>query len=111
MLIENYDNYCIITPLCKKLNNNEMQRLEAKIDELKTSKIGLNLDEIRDCTFDFFNFLKNTTLNISLFNIPSDIFAVLNMMNLTSCVHLYTSQEDFENSKRQLINRKFRIVK
>ena len=45
-----------------------------------------------------------------MFNIPSDLFVLFNVMNLDKSLELFVSEMDFEENAHQLINRKFKVV-
>ena len=60
---------------------------------------------------EFFDRLKKlTNKELGLFNIPSDIFVLLNVMDIDKTAKLYVSEMDFEEDLRQLINRKFALI-
>ena len=108
MEIKENEKFYIITPLSPKLGARESLRLK---DEMACSnkKIGIDLSFVQDCTIDFIDQLISVK-NVSLFNIPSDIFAILTSMNLDKSIALFVSEIDFINDKHQLLNRKFTIV-
>lgn len=103
------DNCYIITPLSPKLTHRETQRLNTELQNIENYKVALDMSLVKDCTFDFIEEIKNYK-NISLFNINSDIFAILTSMNLDKKLKLFVSELDFLNDKHQLINRKFTLV-
>ena len=102
-------NICIITPLSSKLDRRQCERLFEAIKENIGFQIGLNLDNVMDCTIDFIEMLSCFT-NLNLYNINSNIFALFNVMNVDKSSNLYVSEEDFILSKNRLLNRKFSIV-
>lgn len=108
MEIRETEKFCIITPLSPKLGARESSRIGEEIAEI-SKKIGIDLSFVQDCTIDFINQLTSLK-NISLFNIPSDIFAILTSMNLDKSIPLFVSELDFLDDKHQLLNRKFSIV-
>ena len=113
MEITERENNYILTPLSPKLNERESLRIAAEIENIKNgcsvSDIGLNMCCVQDCTIEFIkNILSFDT--ISLFNIHSDIFALLISMDLDKKLNLYVSESDFIQKKHQLINRKFTLV-
>ena len=103
------DNCCIITPLSSKLSEYETSRLSEELENLSDYRVALDLSCVNDCTIDFLDTIKKYK-NISLFNIQSDIFAILTSMNLDKKFNLFVSEMDFLNDKHQLLNRKFSIV-
>ena len=110
MEIVQKENLSIITLLSPKLGKYEASRLIEKINQL-ANPIAINLNFVSDCTIDFIEALKEiNNKNIGMFNIPSDIFAIFNIMKIDRTIALYTSEIDFEEQKRQLINRKFSII-
>ena len=103
------DNCCIITPLSPKLSERETFRLKEEVINNSELRTGLNMAYVNDCTIDFIECIKNYK-NISLFNIHSDVFAILTSMNLDKTLKLFVSEMDFLNDKHQLLNRKFSVV-
>ena len=112
MEIRDNDKFYIIAPLSSKLDKHESERLISEVCA-ETRNIGLDLRYVCDCTIDFIESIKQicTTKNLSIFNIPSDIFAIFNYMKLDKYANLFVSELDFEEDKRQLINRSFSVVK
>lgn len=111
MEIREDEKFCIFAPLGGKLDSRESDRLLKEISS-ETRQVGIDLKYVYDCTIDFIDALKHTAKKqqISIFNIPSDIFVLFNIMHLDRAVNLYVSENDFENSTRRLINRNFMLV-
>ena len=110
MEIKKSDKYCIITPLSPKLNAREAKRLSDELNCYSNFDIlGLDLSLVSDCTIEFIETIKGFG-NVGLFNIQSDIFALLTSMNLDKSLKLFVSEIDFLNNSHRLINRKFSIV-
>lgn len=109
MEIRETEKYYIITPLSPKLSERESLKLEAEILNSSNKRVGIDLSFVQDCTIDFINRLVNHR-NISLFNIPSDIFALLTSMNLDKTFALFVSEMDFTDNRHQLLNRKFFVL-
>lgn len=110
MEINETEKYCIITPLCPKLDSRQAGRISSEIKSRLLSRIGLDLSFVKDCTIEFIENIKNIK-NLSLFNIPSDIFAILTCMNLDSQMELYASETDFVEERRKILNRRFHVIK
>lgn len=108
MEIRESEKYYIVTPLSPKLGARESSRLEDEIVG-NNKRIGIDMSFVQDCTIEFINELVNLK-NISLFNISSDVFAILTSMNLDKSVPLFVSELDFMNNKHRLLNRKFSLV-
>jgi len=111
MEIKDNTTSCIFAPSCPKLTATESRIL---FDEIKKEKrtVGIDLKYVYDCTIEFITELKRVGVlkNIGIFNIPSDIFALFNIMGIDKTVKLYVSESDFQEDSRQLLNRKFSIV-
>ena len=107
MEIKTSDKYCIITPFSQIINAYEADKIICEID--KNRRTGLDLTYVSECTIDFIEKMSNIK-NISLFNIPSDIFALLNAMNLDKKLNLFVSELDFIANQHRLIKREFSIV-
>ena len=103
------DNCYIITPLSPKLTEWETIRLGEELRNNQEQRIALDMSYVQDCTFDFIDEIKNYK-NISLYNISSDIFAILLSMRLDKTLKLFVSELDFLNDKHQLLNRNFSLV-
>jgi hypothetical protein len=103
------DNCRIITPLSSKLTDRESQRLSEELINCYEDRTALDMTYVNDCTIDFIDEISRYK-GISLFNISSDVFAVLTSMNLDKTLKLFVSEMDFLNDKHQLINRKFCII-
>lgn len=111
MEIRDNDKICIFAPLGGKLDCNESKRLLNEIS-LESRQVGIDLKYVYDCTIDFIELLKQAakSKNIAIFNIPSDIFALFNIMKLDKVVNLYVSEYDFENQTHRLVNRQFKLA-
>lgn len=111
MEIRENNDICIITPLSNNLNKYESKRL---FDELKnlTKSAAIDLSYVSECTIDFIEELKKfaSIKNIGVFNIPSDIFVLFNIMKIDRYASLFVSESDFETDSRQLINRQFTCI-
>ena len=103
------DNCRIITPLSSKLTDRESQRLSEELINCYEDRTALDMTYVNDCTIDFIDEISRYK-GISLFNISSDVFAVLTSMNLDKTLKLFFFFLDFLNDKHQLINRKFCII-
>ena len=101
-------NTCIITPLSPVMSLRETDKLENEILNNINKNIGIDLSFVNDFSFEFIETIKN--FNVSLFNIPSDLFALINAMNLDKNIQLYVSEIDFLDQKNRLINRKFSLI-
>lgn len=111
MEIRDNEKVCIFAPLSPKLDKRETGRLVAEINN-EDKQIAIDLSFVQDCTIDFIEGLKELALKkrVGIFNIPSDIFALFNFMNIDKSVNLYVSELDFEENTRQIINRKFVLI-
>ena len=110
MEIRENEKVCIIAPICAKIDQNRLKRIIAKIEK-ENRKIAIDLANVKDCTINFIETIKSLkNREIGIFNIPSDIFVLFNIMNLDKYAKLYVSEIDFEEDSRQLINRKFSLV-
>lgn len=110
MEIRENKNVCIIAPICSKLDKYKTQRILERVRK-ESRHVAIDLGYVKDCTMDFIEgILTCANKDLGIFNIPSDIFVLFNVMNLDKFVKLYVSEMDFETSSRQLINRKFSII-
>ena len=111
MEIRDTEKVCIFAPLSPKLDRYESSRILSKISK-ENREIALDLRFVQDCTIEFIESLKEMAKikNIGVFNIPSDIFVLFNVMQIDKSVRLFVSEPDFEDNARQLINRQFTVV-
>lgn len=112
MEIKTSELFCILTPLSPKLDKREAARLFHEAELNKAKIVGLDLSFVQDCTIDFYEELSNFAKKsfIGLFNIPSEIFTIFNVMNLDKDVNLFVNEIDFKDNKHRILNRKFRIA-
>lgn len=108
MEIQTTQKHCILTPLSPKLDKYQVSRLKEEIQNYSDLTIGIDLSFVEDCTIEFLETIKS--MKAGIFNIPSDIFSLINMMNIDKSVTLYTTKEDFILDKHRLLNRRFSIV-
>ena len=110
MEIRDNDNICIIAPISAKLDDYNVLRVLKRISK-ETRQVAIDLSYVEDCSIDFIEGIKVlANKNLGIFNIPSDIFVLFNIMGLDKTVKLYVSESDFKENTRQLINRKFSII-
>lgn len=109
MEIVTQDKLCILKPLSPILDEREAVRLFEEVDTHSNYNIGIDLSFVKECTIGFMLNLDKHT-NISIFNIPSDIFTLFNIMNVDKKINLFVSENDFKDNKRRLLNRKFFVV-
>ena len=110
MEIRDNEKVCIITPLCSKLDSYKIQRIFSRIEK-ESRKVAIDMSKVQECSIDFFDKLKSISCkDLGIFNISSDIFVLLNVMDIDKTAKLYVSEMDFEEDSRQLINRKFALV-
>lgn len=110
MEIRDNDKICIIAPICAKLDKYKTQRIIKRVKN-EARQVAIDLSYVQDCSIDFIEGLKTLAeKKLGIFNIPSDIFVLFNIMNLDKTAKLYVSELDFEEDSRQLINRNFSII-
>ncbi len=110
MEIRTTEKYCILMPLSPILDKRESNRLFEEIKFYSKHKIGIDLSFVNNCGIEFLETIKNFK-NISIFNIPSDIFVLFNVMNIDKYINLFVSETDFIDNKHRLLNRKFNLIK
>jgi len=105
------EKVCIFAPLVSKINESLSFRLYKKIMEEKRA-VAIDLEYTSECSIEFINMIKEVAADkkIGIFNIPSDIFSLFNVMGVDKFAQLFVSEMDFEENQRQLINRKFSII-
>lgn len=111
MEIRDTEKVCILAPLNPVLDSYESSRILKRI-LADSREIALDLRFAHDCTIEFIEMLKEAAAlkNIGVFNIPSDIFALFNFMQVDKFARLFVSETDFEEETRQLINRQFAVL-
>lgn len=111
MEINYSNNTCIFTPLCPVMDNRASLRLFKEIN-LESMPSGIDLSFVQECNIDFINNLIEFAKGkkIGIFNIPSEIFVLFNLMGIDKHVELFVSQQDFETNQRQLVNRKLVLI-
>ena len=111
MEIRENNNICIYAPLNSQLGEYESERLLKEISK-DNREIAIDLQYVENCSIDFIEAIKkiSNSKKIGIFNISSDIFTLLNIMNIDKISRLFVCELDFVENKRQLINRKLSLV-
>lgn len=111
MEIRDNNKFCIFAPLSSRIDEYEASRLLKNIKK-ESRLVAIDLQYVHDCTIDFINTIKQISKEkqIGIFNIPSDIFTLFNVMEIDKISNLFVTELDFIENQRQLINRKFLIV-
>lgn len=111
MEIRENHSTCVFAPLSKILDREESLRLIKNLQS-EHRNIAIDLQHVNYCSLDFIEELTKIThqKKIGIFNIPSDIFVLFNVMGFDKAANLFVNEIDFSENKRQLINRKFSLV-
>ncbi len=111
MEIRENEKFCIFAPLHAKLNQYESNRIKRNIMK-EERMVAIDLNYVEECSIDFINTVKEICAekSIGIFNIPSDIFTLFNVMQIDKVAQLFVSELDFKSEQRQLINRCFKVV-
>ncbi len=77
-----------------------------------SDELAIDLLNVTDICTDFIQFLREASKKkaISLFNIPSEVFAILNLTKSDKFAKIYVSEYDYFQGKHQLIKRRFRVI-
>lgn len=110
MEIRENNNIIIIAPICSNIDKNKTLSIINKIKNEKR-QIAIDLNYVQECSIEFIEYLKNfLNKKIGIFNIPSDIFVLFNIMKIDKVANLFVSEMDFEENSHQIINREFSII-
>ena len=108
------DNKYVVGIKTKDLNFCSLANLAILLNKMDIEKhpVALDLTEVESVTEDFFTFIKNfsETTKLTLLNIPSELFALLNLRRYDKNVKMFNNNLDFIQDKHELVNRKFHIV-
>lgn len=109
------DNKYVIDIKTKDLNFKSLANLAIILNKMDTDKrpVTLDLKEVESVTEDFFTFIKNfsESTKLTLLNIPSELFALLNLRRYDKNVKMYNNNLNFIRDKNELTDRKFHVVK
>lgn len=78
----------------------------------KNNPIALNMQNVNFINEDFLIFLKQSSADrkISLMNLQSELYVLLNLTNYDKYAKIFISENDFLDNKRAIINRKFSVL-
>ena len=106
---------CVIDIKTKDLNFKSLANLAILLNKIDIDNrpVALDLKEVESVTEDFFTFIKNfsESTKLTLLNIPSELFAILNLRRYDKNVKMFNNNLDYIEDKHELVNRKFHIVK
>lgn len=109
---ENNSN-CILCPISDEVSLELVLRMEEILKGLPINKsLALNLKNIGVICVEFLDFLKEFSpqKQISLFNLQSEVFVVLNLTKYDKFANIYLSDIDFNERKREMLNRRFSLL-
>lgn len=111
MEIRENEKLCIYAPLSSSINKYESNRIKRNIMK-DNREVAIDLNYVEECSIDFINTIKEICAEkkVGIFNIPSDIFTLFNVMKIDKVAQLFVSEIDFKANQRQLINRCFTVV-
>lgn len=114
-MTKNEEKKYVINVKTKELNFHSLANLAILMSKsgLCEKPVALDLKEVESVTEDFFTFIKNfsESTKLTLLNIPSELFAMLNLRRYDKNVKMFNNNLDFAQDKNELINRKFHLVK
>lgn len=78
----------------------------------QNESVALNLQEVSYINAEFLEFLKESSNDrkISLINLQSEIFALLNLTKYDKFANIFLNDIDFIEQKRALLNRRFSLI-
>jgi len=79
---------------------------------LESKSVALDLQNVECICAEFLEFLKETSIQrkISLINLQSELFVLLNLTEYDKFTHIFLNEIDYLEQKRALINRKFTLL-
>ena len=104
---------CIFKLHSKVLTVELILRLKKFLDCLPNNKnIALNLQNVDNVCVEFLDFLKETSeqKKLSLINLQSELFVLLNLTRYDEFAHIFLNDIDFIEHKRALLNRRFSVI-
>ncbi len=114
-MTNNEEKKYVINVKSKELNFKSLADLAILLNKsgLDEKPFALDLKEVESVTEDFFTFIKNFSeaTKLTLLNIPSELFAILNLRRYDKNVKMFNNNLDFIQDKNELVNRKFHVVK
>ena len=77
----------------------------------KDYKLAFDMRFVKNIRENFLQFIKKCSQKnkISLFNLNSEIMALMNIRNYNKYVYIYTDESDFCQNTRAIVNRQFRV--
>ncbi len=78
--------------------------------ENQSKQVVIDMSKVQSLTAEFFDLIKENSQEIVLINTNAEILAILNLTGYDKKLKLFVTSIDMEEDKRELRNRKFRIV-
>lgn len=108
------DVCCILKLHSHVLSFDLIFRLKKILKKIPDNKpFALNLQDVYYVGNEFLEFLKESAKvkKISIINLHSEIFALLNLTKYDEYANIFLSNTDFLEQKRELLNRRFCLLK
>ena len=111
-MLHNRDDKNNIVYVCApKMNWLALLKLKLFILIHKNFKIAFDMKSVKEIREDFmqlFNMFKSHN-KLNLFNIDSQLMALLMLRSCDKCVNIYADESDFWENSRAIVNRKFKV--
>jgi hypothetical protein len=107
------ESACILHLHTQNLNPKVLIGMRKIIEKMPTQKpIAMNFEKVNFVCQEFLPFLQEISKDkiLSIFNINSELMAILDLTKYSKFVKIYTNENDFMNNKHSIVNRKFHIV-
>ena len=98
----------------KQMSSAHCMQMQQKLSEIShKARIAIDLNEVEKIDLYFLDFIKsNSNKNkISLYNVNTNIMLFLYITKNEKYAKLYLNKSDFLKDKRQIIRRRFKMLK
>lgn len=115
MEIKDVHDCCVIDICSESISDIQAKKIRKLMANNINKRFAVNFKNVKNIGEGFVSLIKyfadmdDYGNKLSLFNVPSDIFVTLFVMNYDKYLNLYMAEQDFVKDKSSIVNRRFRL--
>lgn len=88
-----------------------IDKIKSLIEQAQGRRVAIDFGQVVTLGQEFLDFVKNNIRKgqLALYNVNSDLYVLMFIMNMDKYLNYYMSENDFLNDKQCIVNRKLRL--